>query len=188
MAKLLVKVTCENCNHHFSYDVPLPIFAIKETSYWDKDTQSKITGASGITSDAAVRVAQNNARNRIEKCPNCGYVQSWMVSGSRKINRINGLFYILIGVGAAVVFGLILLGINKVFGPFDSPTWWTINQILILGPIALGSLAMIAAFLGVLDFLVNPNHKFKKPEKFYEPVFEEDLSPSFSDYSNFQKK
>ncbi len=170
MTRIRVTVNCENCTRQYDYGFYVPDVGPVTSSYGNRELQKTVTSSHGVTTDVNKKIAIKNALSTITPCPDCGYTQSWMVNAFRKQQRLKGLFYFLEGVGVAIVSGLILLGINKWFGPFDnSSSWNTITQIFVIGPIGLGFIAMVAKFVGLLDFIINPNKKFRDPGKVKEP-------------------
>jgi hypothetical protein len=171
MTRIKVTVICENCSRQYDYGFYVPDVGSVTSSYGNRELQKTVTSTHGITTDVHKKNAIKNAMATLTPCPDCGYIQSWMVIAFRRQQRIKGLFYFLEGVGVSIVLGLILLGINKLLGPFENTNSWnSITQIFVIGPIELGFIAMIAAFAGLLDFIINPNKKFKDPGKVREPI------------------
>jgi hypothetical protein len=172
MASIVISASCENCGTSYSYSRQLYVSGVKTTKW--NDGLTKKMSINEIVTPQMRKMGTQAAIGNLVPCPECGYVQSWMIAEYRRVNRF-GRGMIIAGIGSA--FPCILGGIGIVFSSyFDNLPSSIIRDNLIiwglLGPFVLGIIGALASFVGKLDFLVNPNKRFKPVGKTLNPSIE----------------
>lgn len=161
--KMIVNYDCEACDHKSSYEELI-----------------KIEGESAFAiEELFTRILKNKLKAKdfgSKSCPQCGYVQSWMIKSAK--SRLGRLFgwagFILIGISLLVLHGqTISLLLGKLFGRSGGEAVFEL-VLLTTGLIGMSGLAFTVIYRLVFD-LHNPNEGRKiaprrnKPQVMFLP-------------------
>lgn len=147
--KFFVKVECERCGEHFTY-----------THFLERDVSNVQGGTLYLNSlpglNNAIQMLENQRSDIVNKnkglnahrCPNCGYYQSWMDDGLKKLI----VLYISIGV-TAVSFIVAVIAAAISWG-------WEEILLLIAPPVVLGVFVFVFTY-AISLFLVGKFYKRK---------------------------
>ena len=173
-AQRTVSYECENCGQRFSYQFEL-IKGNTQTENTISTNNDKLNKIVFSLKEKAGPMALETVKNEIksldvardfghEECPNCGYLQSWMIKSWAKINSsevgkkvqlpstiLTGVFLVL-----AIVLPIQIPSISYIVSCLLSFTLWSIGVFIIIRY--------------AMSFANKPNKDFGKVDKENNPT------------------